>query len=49
LAFLGDVANACTNTKQVAQEEEEEEEDASHVDTWCNARVWVVSFDGLHQ
>jgi hypothetical protein len=51
LAFLGDVADACTNIQQVAkeeEEEEEEEEDTPHVDIWRNARVWVDFFDGLH-
>ena len=47
LAFPGDVACACTNIQQVA-EEEEEEEDTPHVDTWRNARVWVDFFGGLH-
>jgi hypothetical protein len=42
LAFPGDVADACTNIQQVA--EEEEEEDAPHVDTWCIVRVWVDFF-----
>jgi hypothetical protein len=42
LAFLGDVADTCTNIQQVEEEEEEEEEDTPHVDdTWCNVRVWV--------
>jgi hypothetical protein len=41
------VADACTNIQQVAQEEEEE--DTPHDDTWCNARVWVDFFDGLHE
>jgi hypothetical protein len=45
LAFLGDVADACTNIQQVA---EEEEEDTPHVDTWRIARVWVDFFGGLH-
>jgi hypothetical protein len=31
------------------EEEEEEEEDTPHSDTWwCNARVWVDFFGGLH-
>jgi hypothetical protein len=47
LAFPGYVAYACTNIQQVT-EEEEEEEDTLHVDTWCNARVWVDFLDGLH-
>jgi hypothetical protein len=47
LAFPGDVAYACTNIQQVA-EEEEEEEDTLYVDTWCNARVWIDFFGGLH-
>ena len=47
LAFPGDVAYACTNIQQVA-EEEEEEGDTPHIDTWRNARVWVDFFDGLH-
>ena len=34
LAFPDDVAYACTNIQQVA--EEKEEEDAPHIDTWCN-------------
>ena len=46
LAFPGDVADTCTDNQQVA--EEEEEEDTQHVDTWCNARVWVDFFGGLH-
>ena len=45
LAFLGDVAHACNNIQQVAEEEEEE---TPHVNTWCNARVWVDFFGGLH-
>jgi len=48
LAFLGDVADACTNIQQVAEEEEEEEEETPHLDTWHNARVWVDFFGGLH-
>jgi hypothetical protein len=44
LAFLGDLANACTNI----QEEEEEEEDTPHVDTWRNAKVWVDFLGDLH-
>jgi hypothetical protein len=50
LAFLGDVAYACTNIQQVAEEEEEEEEeeDTPHTDTWRNASVWVDFFGGLH-
>ena len=47
LAFPGDVAYACTNIQQVA-EEEEEEGDTPHIDTWRNARVWVDFFGGLH-
>jgi hypothetical protein len=48
LAFPGDVVDACTNIQQVAKGGEEEEEgDAPHVDTWCNARVWVDFFGGL--
>ena len=35
-----------TNIQQMA--EEEEEEDTPHIDTWCNARVWVDFFGGLH-
>jgi hypothetical protein len=54
LAFPGDVANACTNIQQVAEEEEEEEEEeedgiSSHIDIWCNVRVWVDFFGGLHK
>jgi hypothetical protein len=30
------------------EEEEEEEEDTPHIDTRCNARVWVDYFGGLH-
>jgi hypothetical protein len=49
LAFLGDVADACTNIQQVAyQGGGEEEEEDPHVDTWCNARVWVDFLGGLH-
>ena len=50
MAFPGDVADACTNMQQVAEEEEVEEEegDTPHIDTWHNARVWVDFFDGLH-
>jgi hypothetical protein len=47
LAFPGDVAYACTNIQQVA-EEEEEEDGTLYVDTWCNARVWIDFFGGLH-
>ena len=47
MAFQDDVADACTNIQQVAEEEEEEEE-TPHVDTWRNVRVWVDSFGGLH-
>jgi hypothetical protein len=47
LAFLGDVADTCTNVQQVAATKEEEEEDTPHVDTWRNARVWVDFFGGL--
>jgi hypothetical protein len=43
---MGDVADACTNIQEVV--EEEEEEDTPHVDTWCNARVWVDFLDNLH-
>jgi hypothetical protein len=42
LAFMGNVADVCTNSQQVEEEEEEEEEDTPHVDTWCNASVLVV-------
>ena len=49
LAFPDDVADACTNIQQVAEEEEEEEGDTPHIDTWCNARVWVDFFGGLHE
>ena len=45
LAFLCNVAHACTNIQQVA----EEEEGTPHVDTWHNARVWVDIFGNLHQ
>jgi hypothetical protein len=45
VAFLGDVADACTNIQQVV---EEEEEDTPHVDTGRNARLWVDFFGGLH-
>ena len=55
LAFLGDdVAYACTNIQlvavaaAVAAKEEEEEEDTPHIGTWCNARMWVNFFGGLH-
>ncbi len=50
LAFLGDVACACTNIQQVTEEEEEEEEegDIPRIDKWCNARVWVDFYSGLH-
>ena len=44
LAFLADVAYACTNIQQVAQEEE----DTPHIDTWRNASVDVDFFGGLH-
>jgi len=47
LAFLGDVAYACTNIQQVV-EEEGEEDDTPHIDTWCNERVRVDFFGGLH-
>jgi hypothetical protein len=40
LAFLGNVADACTNIQE-EEEEEEEEEDTPHIDKWRNARVWV--------
>ena len=49
--FPDNVAHACTNIWQVAQEEAEEEEeegDTPHIDTWCNVRVWVDFFGGLH-
>jgi hypothetical protein len=39
---VGDVADACINIQQMA--EEEEEEDNPPVDTWRNARVWVEFF-----
>jgi hypothetical protein len=50
LAFPGNVAYVCTNIQQVVEEEEEEEEeeDTPHIDTWCNAGVWVDFFGGLH-
>ena len=48
LAFLGDVACACTNIQQVTEEEEEEEGDIPRIDKWCNARVWVDFYSGLH-
>ena len=52
LPFLGNLAFACTNIQQVAQEEEveelEEEGDTAHIDTWHNVRMWVDLFDGLH-
>ena len=35
----GDVAYACTNIQQVAEEEEEEEGDTPHTDIWSNVRV----------
>jgi hypothetical protein len=44
LAFPGDVAYACTNIQQVA----EEEDGTPHIDTWCNAWVWINFFGGLH-
>jgi hypothetical protein len=47
LAFLGDVAYACTNIQQVA-EEGEEEGGTPHIDTWRNARCGLTSFGGLH-
>jgi hypothetical protein len=47
LAFLGDVAYACTNIQQVV-EEEGEEDDTPHIDTWRNERVRVDFFGGLH-
>ena len=34
--------------QQVALEEDEKEEGSAHVDTWCNARVWIDFFGGLH-
>jgi hypothetical protein len=43
LAFPSDVADACTNIQQVAEEEEEEEEDTPHV----NVREWVDFLGGL--
>ena len=45
LTNLGDVAYACINIQQVA---EEEEEDTPHIDTWHNARVWIDFSGGLH-
>jgi hypothetical protein len=49
LAFPDDVADTYTNIQHVAKEEEEEEEaNTPHVDTWCNARVWVAFLGGLH-
>ena len=45
LAFMGDVADICTNIQQVAQEEEG---DTPHVDTWRNAMVWVDFFGDMH-
>jgi hypothetical protein len=42
---MGNVANTFPNIPRVAKEEEE---DTPHVDTWCNARVWVDFFGGLH-
>jgi Na+/H+ antiporter NhaD/arsenite permease-like protein len=49
-SFLDNVACVCTNIQQVAskEEEEEEEEDTPHIDTRCNARVWVDYFGDLH-
>jgi hypothetical protein len=44
LTFPGDVAYACTNIEQVA--EEDEEEDTPHIDTWHNVRVDF--FGGLY-
>jgi hypothetical protein len=41
------VAYACINI-QAKEEEEEEEEVIPHIDTWCNAGVWVDFFDGVH-
>ena len=46
---MGDVAYACTNTQQCGRLKEEEEEGGTpHIDTWCNAKVWVDFFGGLH-
>jgi hypothetical protein len=45
LAFPCDVAYACIN---IQAKEEEEEEVIPHIDTWCNAGVWVDFFDGVH-
>jgi hypothetical protein len=44
------VADVCTNIQQVAKDEEEEEEkeDTPRIDTWCNVRVRVDFFGGLH-
>ena len=48
LAFPGNAAYVCTNIQQVASEEGEGEEgDTPHIDTWCNARVWVDFFGDL--
>ena len=51
LASPCNVAHAYTNIQQVAAEEEEEEEegDTPHIDTWCNAKVWVDFFGDLHK
>jgi hypothetical protein len=42
------VTNHALIIQQVAEEEEEEEEDTPHIKTWCNVRVWVHFFGGLH-
>jgi len=50
LAFLSDVADACTNIEQVVikeVQEQEQEGDTPHVDTWRNVRVWVDFLGGL--
>jgi hypothetical protein len=49
LAFSGDVAYACTNIQQVAQEETEYEGDTPHIDMWRNVRVWIDFLGGLHE
>ena len=46
--FPDNVACACTNIQQVAEEEEEEGDTPHNINTWCNATVWVDFFDGLH-
>ena len=52
LTLPGDMADACTNIQQVAEEGGEEQQqqggDTPHVDTWCSARVWVDFFGSLH-